>query len=195
MRSSRHFLNTLFLTFMLTGAVLVSGCDSDGNDDDDNGGNITGTFDVQITGDGINESFDGLAFWGTGEDEETGEEGFAIILTEPETEQEPDLLAFYMPGSRPDEGTYPIFDSMTGGDDIDPGTFGAFVSAGNLIIAITDGTVDIETSSSTRVAGDFSLTGTSIDLSNPTEGVEVTVTGDFNAVFTADGAEIPDFDL
>lgn len=165
------------LICLFASVSLTAGCDS-GGDDDDNGGNVTGTFEVDISGEGIDESFSGIAVFGEGEDSETGEDAFVIVMPSSQANTTANAVYLVIATSRPGTGTYDIV--STEGELGD--AFQAIAYSDNVLFAGTDGTVTITTSTSARVAGTYSFSA--LNLVNQ---AEVTVEGSFNAVTGAVG--------
>ncbi|HEX7070943.1 MAG TPA: hypothetical protein VF190_09065 [Rhodothermales bacterium] len=176
MRYVRQLQHILILLCFVAGSALLAGCDSggdDGNGDGNGNGNGNGnsTFEVQITGEGIDESFEGTAVWGTGEDPETGEDAFVLVMVAG-TGTTSNAVYFYRASDRPGEGTYELVDIQ--GEVLDG--FQAIAFLNNVIFGATGGTLTISSSSSSRVAGSFSFPAI-----NPVNQAEVTVEGTFNA--------------
>ena len=178
MKTLRYSLLACFLA----GALLVTGCDSNDDDGDNGGGGGNlGTASVQITGEGIDEEFDGISFFFAGEDPETGEQGIVIWLS-PSQSQQTTGVWFYMNNGRPGEGTFSLVD-LTGENSESEleSSFAAMAFLDNMTIQSTGGTLRLTSSSSTRVGGNFDFVATGFSVANP-EGVEVTVEGSFNAI-------------
>lgn len=173
------------LACFLAGALLITGCDSNDDDGDGGGGGgggNLGTASVQITGEGIDEEFDGVSFFFSGEDPETGEQGTVIWMSPSQSQQTSQAVWFYMSNDRPGEGTFTLVDLTDGDSETElESSFGATALFDNLSVLSSGGTLRITTSSSTRVAGNFDFVGTAFSVANP-EGVEVTVEGSFSAV-------------
>ncbi len=173
---------------LLAGAMVMSGCDS--NDDDDDGGNgggNLGSATVEITGEGIDVSYTGIAWFGEAEDEESGETEFIIWLAPTQTSTTSNVVAFYRNGSRPGTDGFDLVDVLQG--EPEAGEFGALVLAESTVFWSSDGTLTISNSSSTRVAGSFSFTATGVSQTG--SQFSVTVEGTFNAVGAPVGIPFP----
>lgn len=170
------------LTLILLPTIVLSGCDSDGNDDDES---TVGSFSAEITGDGIDEELDGLAWFGEYEDDEIGEEGFVIWMSASQANMAGQTVGLITVSDRPGTGTYPIVNFVDEDfEDIPAGSFAAVAYGGSSAYYVsTGGSLTLTTSSSNRVAGTYSFTargGTIVD--DELVETDVTVQGTFNAV-------------
>lgn len=176
---------------LLLGAALIvslAACDSNGGGD---GGEETpnASFSLSISGDGVNQSLDGFAYFGEAEDPETGEEAFVIFLSEEENINQQGTYSYAIIGrssSRPGDGPYDFAD-LDSDDDIPNSAFVGWVAivSGEQITDIyfsnSGGSLDITSSSSSRVEGSFSIDATGFSISDPEEEVDVTIEGSFDA--------------
>lgn len=180
-------LRSLF-SLLLSSALLLTlaACDSGG--DDDGGSTVSGEATLNISGDGIDRSFDWNAFYAVGTDPESGNSGVVVYLYTGEEFTGEDSFAFMARESdRPGEGSYSFADIDSSSDEVfrdqfgfigllpaESGTFELFYSSGG-------GRLDITTSSSSRLAGQFNLSGTFYGSPADTSGAEVTISGSFDA--------------
>lgn len=172
-----------FLMLFLSLTLVVAGCDSDSNDDDN--GSVNGTFSAEITGGGIDGALEGPALFGIYEDEELDETFFAIYLTPTQTTGSQSIVLMTR-GNRPGTGTYSIIDFTDEEvQDIPAGSFAALVIGGSVssLFSSTGGTITLSSSSTNRVGGTFSFNAAGVSFVNG-EVVETSVSasGSFNAV-------------
>jgi hypothetical protein len=177
-RTSSRLARPASLLFGLFLLVSVAGCDSN---DDDGDGEGAGEFTIEISGD-IDRTFSGFAYFGQGEDPETGEEAFVIFLSNTEDVDAASSYAFIGRDSdRPGTGNYQFAD-FEDTDDLPENQFVLLVFLGDDAFFSTGGTLRLTTSNSNRVAGDFEATATGLIFSGgvPQE-VEVEISGEFDA--------------
>lgn len=185
-------LGLLTLAFALL--FSLSACDStDSNEDDDGPGDTPPeTVSMSIGGDDVEMN----AFFATGEDPDTGEQGFLIYLTEAD-----DLSgdgsgfqsgdAFGVIGrlsTQPGTGTYSFADiEFNDSDDVLRDQFGFVYFEGvgtqnQRIVLSNGGTLELTTSNSDRVAGTFDIDGAAVTFDGTGSSEEdVTIEGSFDA--------------
>jgi len=166
---------------MLTAIFFFVGCgDDDGPTGPDNGG----SFSATISGD-FNKSISGTAIFGSGSDPETGEQGFALMLsTDGENMQSADRLWLVRIGAtRPGTGQMPIGNvEDLDEDEYDPQVIYAFYSGEESIWSSVSGILSVNTSSSNQFAGSFEFSATGFTFADTDEEQNVTIEGEFNAV-------------
>jgi hypothetical protein len=164
------------LALLATLVLAACGGDNTGPDGDGNGdGNGATSSKVTVSG-GVTATYEGTAGFAGAENTEDGTSFFAIAGGE-EAEESTNAFMFVRDNSaRPGTGDYVIGDS-----DENENVFGGIVTTGDWLIGAESGTLKITSSSSDRIKGTFSFTGTAISAEN-TDGVEVTVTGTFDAM-------------
>ncbi len=174
------------ITFLII-AVLMTGC----GDGDPTGPENEGSFSVSITGD-INKNITGSAWFWSGTVE--GEEGFVIWLSsELQNNETGESLWFAREGAtRPGSGTYVIgnFDSVDE-DEWNPQHFFAWYVGTGTYIWSESGSITVTVSSSNRFAGSFQYTGVGYSSQDWESELEVTISGDFDAV--GGDFQFPDF--
>ncbi len=170
----RTFFYTRFL--LLAGLLIFTGCDSNDEDDIED---ITGSFDIQVTGDVMQSLSGSQAAFGAITDGQTGISGFGMTFGATGTAAQ--SLSITRKGSRPGNGGHSIanvnvdteFETLS-----DDAFFGIF-STGTDVFYSSGGTLTITESTDRRIEGSISMTGRSV-LPNAT--AEITVSGNFVAV-------------
>lgn len=183
MELSRRFTNILARAAALVLAVtMIVGCDSDSGGDDGGSNLQPGTFQVEIAG-GSGGSFSGNAVFGTATDPQSGSY-FALILTSNVSAGTTGQITYIASrGGLPATGSYSFGDAESDLDELPQGTFVALVLDGGAPNWSRTGSLQIESSSSSNVAGSFQFEAVGIEFSEEGEE-EVTkqVSGSFNAV-------------
>lgn len=173
--------------------LMLSGCDSNSIDDDDqNGPQLGQQFSLDISGD-VEQTMDGSAFFGEADDPDSGAEVFAVYLTESDgaTGGASMWAVVGRAGDRPGTGTYSFVDASEedeypadefvlsasiGSDATDVSTF---VSQG--------GELTITESSSNRVEGTIDVDATGFHVvDDEVQELDVTIVGSFEAVGSSD---------
>ena len=183
-------LGLLSLAFVLM--LSLSACDSTDSNDDDNGDTPPQTVSMSIGGDDIEMN----AFFASGTDPETGEEGFLIYLTEAGDLSDGSGFqtgaAFGIIGrssSRPSTGNYSFMEAEFNETDEDllreQFIFVYFQGLGGQdgrIVFSNGGSLELTTSNSNRVAGSFDISGTATTFSGTEANEEqVSIEGNFDA--------------
>ena len=172
LRISFRLLLVLFLT------LPIAACDSGSDDDDDGGGsgNI-GSATVTVTG-GIQDSYNGSAFFSV--DPDDGDIDFVLAIFDGTitTAGTGRLIAIGGMSDRPAVGEYPLNTgtSLYGGAYVDLTSQTNFVS-----VPATSGTLTIASSSSDRITGSLSFSGMSVSQTG--SGGTATVEATFDAQF------------
>ncbi|PEN05988.1 hypothetical protein CRI93_10925 [Longimonas halophila] len=186
---SKRAFGTLLLALALV--LGLTACDSSGSNDDDNGSTPPETVNMSIGGTDVELN----AFFATGTDPETNEEGFLIYLTEADDLSGSGSFqtgnAFGIIGRlspRPETGTYTFADlELNDSDDVLRDQFGFVYFEGvgtqdQRIVLSSGGTIELTTSNSSRVAGSFDITGTALTFSGTgANEEEVSIEGNFDA--------------
>lgn len=175
----KSFVLALLLALPLT----LGAC---GDDDDPSGPETPaeGSFSASISGD-LDDSLDGLAYFGESTDPSTGETAWVLWLSTSESETSGKTLYFARYDDRPGTGTYAL--TNVENDDLDTGELGSFYldssGQGAAIFGSTGGSLVITDSDDDRMEGTFTVqaTGTVFDGSTSSDG-DVTITGEFTAV-------------
>lgn len=169
------------LFILLLGLFLVQGCSD--------AGSSTGSFTLEISGD-IDRTIKGEAVFGGATDPETGNQGFVLVMTnsDPEDQSTTGQGAWLVTddSNRPGSGSYTVIDADNY-DEGDSGFWGfAFVGENEQttqIVWTTGGSVNISSSSSDNVGGSFTLQATGVSYDGQQqEEINVTITGDFDAI-------------
>lgn len=167
---------------LLTGIFFIQGCSSDS-------GEAEGTFTITITGDEKRE-FSGTAVFGGATDPETGEQGFALIMTtaeDPENAQSASESAWLVKlnTERPGTGSYSVVDSETE-ENLETGFWGFSILGGEqsqVIYFSKSGSVEITKSSGDNVSGNFTIQAKGIGFTGQeTQEYEITMNGEFSAI-------------
>lgn len=184
---------SLLPALLLSTALVFSLAACDSNDDDDNGGpgggGNLGSYSATLGGD-LSGSISGNAFFSVVDDEDVpGGRAFVLVLFDgpvSEAGTSGRLLGFVRMGDRPGTGQYPIAAE-------DPETSNAVIAsyldfrneAAGVFFSGESGTFTVTTSSSNRVAGSFTFTGSGFDMSNPQDSQEIngSISGTFDAVY------------
>lgn len=177
-------LLSVALTFSLTA------CDSNDDDNDNGGGTNVGNSSVTVTGD-ITDSFSGNAYFVVDEEDEDVNFAIALIsgaITNPNSGQ---VVALGRDGGRPGTGTYTIDTEGTNTDF--HGGYTNYEDESDFSGVVADsGTLQITSSSASRIVGTFTFTGRAIDSDAPMDTTRTaTVEGDFEAEFI-DTDNVPD---
>lgn len=179
------------LAFLLLLGLLTA-CDSGGdNDDGPDPGDLSQEFTLNVTGNGVDESFEGFSGWSEVNDG-TGATSFVVIFAENSGSQTSGSSGFlYRLGSRPGTGTYAVADIDTETDALVDFAFYFLRSSGTSSFVSyysSGGTIEITSSSDNTVAGEFSIPGTRIESTGTggVQEVEVTLSGTFSAARNPD---------
>jgi len=194
----RTYSTSIALCFALL--FFVTACDSGGSNDNDHGdngngdtGNDQGQVSFSITGEGVDESFTGNAFFATGEDPESGEEAFVVysFAGDEFTPEEGGTYAILgRSSSRPSTGSYSFANLENNNNpDVLRDQFTLMISMGRQngdqvseTYFSSSGGLEITASSSDRIAGEFDLTGQGFTFDgNQPQEVEVSISGSFDA--------------
>jgi len=182
------------LVLLLLLGVLTA-CDSGG--DNDKGldpGDLTQEFTLNVTGNGVDESFEGFSGWGE-VDDGSGATAFVVIFAENMSSTTSGSSGFlYRLGNRPGTGTYAVADIDIKTDALADFTF-YFVrtsrSSSFVSYYSSGGTIEITSSSDNTITGEFSIPGTRIESTNTGSVREVVVT--LSGTFST--ARNPDIDF
>lgn len=165
------------LLFTLLLVLPIAACDSDGDGDGNgNGGNI-GSATVTVTGD-VQDSYSGSAFFTVDPDDTDIDFGLALFDGAIATAGQGRFVAIGGEGDRPAAGTYPL----NTGTSVYGGAYANFTSQTNFRSVVAEsGTLTITTSSSTRLAGSISFTGSVVTQTGTsgTASVEATFDAEF----------------
>ncbi len=172
-----YAIQTLIFTLFL---LVFAGCDSNDPDEIES---ITGTFEMEVSGD-INQTITGIqAAFGVGNNAQTGVTGFGLNMgaTNGSTAQS---ISLVRQNGRPGTGNHAIanFSAGSNPEDIDNDLFIGTFSTGSDVFYSTGGTLNITSSAENRLEGSINMTMQSILGSM----AQVTIQGTFTAV----GAEI-----
>lgn len=179
------------LSLALVFAVSLTACDSTDSNSDDTNEAPPETVSMTIGGADVEMN----AFFATGTDPETGEDGFIVYLTEADNLSGGSAFqsgdAFGIMGrlsSRPGTGSYSVVDiSRDDSDELlrDQFAFIYFEGVGTMsqrIVVSSGGTVEISTSTNDRVAGSFDIDALSTTFSGSSFSEEsVSIDGTFDA--------------
>ncbi len=188
------FLPALLLGLALT--LSLTACDSS-DDDDDNGGGPggggnLGSYSATLGGD-LSGSISGNAFFSVVEDEEVpGGRVFVLWLIDGPlsgTSATGEYVSFVRYSDRPGTGAHPIGQDLEDGDDTIAAYFNMQNQSAGVMFVSESGALTLTTSSSNRVAGSFTFTGTGFDMSNQQEPQQITgsINGTFDAVYVNPG--------
>lgn len=177
---------SLTLALLLALPLTLAAC---GDDDETTGPGdvVEGTFSASLSGD-LDESLDGVAFFGESTDPATGETAWVLWLSTTESETTGRTLYFARYDDRPGTGTYSLANVET--DDFQTGASGEVgsfyldtASDGAAVFGSTGGSLVITESEGDRMEGTFTVqaTGSIWDGSTTRDG-DVTITGEFTAV-------------
>jgi hypothetical protein len=163
--------------------VVLAACDS-GSDDV----RFTdSSYELDVTGDGIDASFQGNALFGEDSDD-YGEPYFAIVFTDQRDiddidAEEDNFGAFVRRGSGVSRREYAVADIVS--SSLDSGDFLFLLSEeeGTDVYVSRGGTLTITSRSSSVIEGTFSVPGTRVRYSDTdTTVADVTIAGNFEAV-------------
>lgn len=188
----RPYTCILLLTLLIS--FSVTACDSGGVDgDEDDGDAASSSFSLSIDGEGIDESIEGIAFFGEVNDPETGEQAFALLFTDAQSanaSQEGATFTgwFGRASNRPGTGSYTIA-NVEEGDALASDQFVAWMSrtAGGStmpeVYLATGGRLQISSSSDSRIEGQFEMSATTFvrNAEGQSREVPVTIEGSFDA--------------
>jgi hypothetical protein len=169
----------LLFTLLLVLPLAACDSDSDGDGDGDGGGNgpNIGSSTVTVTGD-VQASYSGSAFFTVDPDDSDVDFGLALFEGAITTAGQGRFVAIGGEGSRPAVGSYPL----DTGSSVYGGAYADFTDQTNFRSVVAEsGTLTITSSSSDRIAGSISFTGSVVTQSGigGTASVEAT----FNAEF------------
>jgi hypothetical protein len=179
-----RFARRTALTLIL-GMLLVA-CDSGGDSGDGNQGpQFQESFTMTISGNGINETYEGIAYWAEAPDNQ-GDTAFAISLSSNSSTDAAATGLIFRTGQRPGTGTY----SVANIDDeaSDPlSNFAIYLIDASATNSFTGyfsdgGDINITESTGNVVAGNFTIPGTLIQSSpNQQDRIDVTIDCTFEA--------------
>lgn len=183
------------LAFLLLLGLLTA-CDSGGDNGDDgpDPGDLSQEFTLNVTGNGVDESFEGFSGWSE-VDDGSGTTAFVVVFAENSGTTTSGSSGFlYRQGDRPGTGTYAVADIDTETDAlVDFAMYFLRASGSSSFVTYysSGGTIDITASSANTVAGEFSIPGTRIESTGTggVQEVDVTLSGTFSA------ARNPDIDF
>ena len=141
-------------------------------------------FTATLSGD-VDAELTGQAIFSNVTDGDTGEEVFLISLSDNASSSN---IWLGKAGTRPEAGTYPIFDIDA--EDFDPDAYpeDAFIGiafletdASTIYIFSNEGSITLDESTTNTVAGTFDFAATGIDIANPLVEMDIQITGDFDA--------------
>jgi len=196
-----HFYQPPACLVLIVACLFSLALSSCGSTDSDDELDIDNRFSLEITPSGENgttvvvrETLNGFSFFATGQDPETGQQGFGIYLNNSEdisVNSSQDGLFGYLAkqSGQPGTGTYELADINNNDTDFDSGEKFAFVIIRNSgpqqqssYVIGESGTVNITRSNSEIVEGTITATGIELVFSSDefTE-TPVTITGEFTA--------------
>ncbi len=153
--------------------LLVSGCDSNGsNGDDDDTQGQTGSFTATVTG-AVSASLQGTATFGASAAGQDSADGFGLVMGSSSVNPE---IVFGSAQPRPGTGTQTVINFVESGSATSGQVFATY-TRGTVVYGSVSGTLRLTESSDSEVAGTFEFEA--INLINPTE--TVTVSGSFDA--------------
>jgi len=173
---------------------LLTACDSGGDNGDDDGpdpGDLTQEFTLNVTGNGVDESFEGFSVWGE-PDDGSGATAFVVVFSENSGSTMSGSSGFlYRQGDRPGTGSYAVADIDTETDALVDFAFYFLRTSGSSTFVnyySSGGTIDITTSNDNTVAGEFNIPGTRIEPTGTggVQEVDVTLSGSFSAARNPD---------
>lgn len=157
------------------------------SDSSTDSGSDQGSFNFTVEGDNSGDA-SGTAVFGGAEDPETDEEGFVVVMTDGDPEEEVQLneagTAMWLVtagSSRPGEGNYSIVDPEEDDSELEDGFYGIIVFDDHLYVT-ESGEVEITSSSGDNVSGTFNVEATGFSFQNPQEEHSVTISGNFDAI-------------
>ncbi len=173
----------LGFSLLLAGLFVFQACSDSSTDS----GDTQGSFNFTVSGD-TSGSASGNAVFGGAEDPETDEQGFVVVMTEGDPEEEVQLdedgTAMWLVtagSSRPGEGTYDILDPEEDESELENGFYG-IIAFDNHFYVTNSGEVEITNSSSDNVSGTFTVDATGFSFQNPQMEYNVTISGNFDAI-------------
>lgn len=176
-------ITKLSFSLLLAGLFVFQACSDSSTDS----GSDMGSFNFTIEGDNSG-SASGNAVFGGAEDPETDEQGFVVVMTEGDPEEEVNfdeegrIMWLVTAGSsRPGEGTYNILDPDEDESELQDGFYGV-IFFDSYFYVTESGQVEITNSSGDNVSGTFSVEATGFSFQNPQEEYNVTITGNFDAM-------------
>lgn len=190
---------------LLLGALLslsLSACDSTTDGMIDEGDVSTNAFELTVESTDQTRTLEGLSFFVSGTEPETGEQAFFIYLTDAEENPE-EASIFGIIGRATDRagtGSYTFADLDPEAGDFDEELLNSqfililweFADDGFAIHTSTSGQLNLTTSSSDRVAGSFELTARTLSFaSGEEETLSTTITGAFDAPGRDDFFDVP----
>lgn len=196
-----HFYHPSASLVLIVACLFSLALSSCGSTDSDDEPDIDNRFSLEITPSGENsaaivvrETLEGFSFFATGEDPETGQQGFGIYLNNSDeisaNSSQNGLFGYLAKQSgQPGTGTFELADINNDDTDFDSGEKFAFVIIRNSgsqqqssFIIGESGSVNITRSNSEIVEGTISATGVEMIISSDefTE-TPVAITGEFTA--------------
>lgn len=201
LRASFSALTCLLLSLALV--LSLAACDSGGGNGDGDGPGeqpFEDSFTLNVTGEGVDESFEGASFFG--EVTEEGETVFAIYFGEADEETPGDI--------NPNDGFFGVFVRQSGGGvstqtytvaDIEASNiapdaflFALISDSGTSLIGSRSGTLTITSTSNNTIEGTFDMEGVRIIGTTGAE-TDVTISGSFQAedATSFNGLPLPSF--
>lgn len=196
-----HFYHPPAFLVIIVACLFSLALSSCGSTDTNNETDIDNRFSIEIlpssengTSVIVRETLEGFSFFATGQDPETGEQGFGIYLNNSEdftvNSSQNGLFGYLAKQSgQPGTGTFELADINNDDTGFDTGEEFAFVIIRNSgsqqqssFIIGESGSVNITRSDSERVEGSISATG--VEMIIGSDGVTetpVTITGEFTA--------------
>ncbi|HEY0972437.1 MAG TPA: hypothetical protein VGE02_15820 [Gemmatimonadales bacterium] len=177
-------MNTRIL-LALAGATLLAACSSDRKEPTGPGGNAQTSYQATFKG-GLTRTISGQAAFAS--DNGDTEIGFALVLADSEDESADDLIFFYRGAAGvPGTGTIDLADyasSEPGAEMPASAMIGSAIlaagSANPIFCAASGGSINVQSSASTRLKGTFTMTMLCGTLTGEEE-FETQVTGSFDA--------------
>ena len=187
-----RFSSPISILFLAVALLSLSACDSGGNNEEENTNTVAdGRVEVNVSGDAEAE-FDGYAYFYEATNPETSQTVFGIVLSntnDATPDQQTRFIVIARESGRPNTGQH-AFAQLEEDDELKPSDFVAIVSSavsdGSVLgfYASNGGTLTIDRSSESSVAGSFEIDAVGVRLSEDgqsTEQVNVTVEGAFDA--------------
>lgn len=186
--------STVTLLFVSALVLSLSACDSGGSNEEES---INNRFSLTVTENGggaaakqATETLEGFSFFATGTDQETGEQGFAVYMSDDENFSQQNAtsglfgLAVRLSGL-PGTGSYSVTEDgsvLEGGSDFALVLYKDFGSQSGTVYIANGGTIELTTSNNDRVEGTIDVQAEGFTFSGTTgETVSATITGSFTA--------------
>lgn len=191
LRSYFRFSSGVSLLFGLALLFVLVGCDSSGSVDDDKSPSFDNSFSLKVTNsEGRVHNLEGFAYFATGEVAETGEEAFVLYFIDDEsftqTGASTGLFGLAVRNSGlPGPGQYAVSQDD---DDFERGSTFMMILFENVgdqlgtVYNIDGGSINFDTSTSSRIGGALNLQASSFSFADEDGGEDrVTIKGAFQS--------------